>query len=350
MDTENKQMEASRRDEVDQATGMPELSAETIEAQITSELAKVVGIDQDRLEQYVSFLGTMPAEDVAALLQKLKEDLGEQLLPLLERMAHHAQKTLAEIGIEKLGAIQSFKAAQLLSELNDSHPDKTLRKAARKSLYRLRSAGIEVETSHKPLLGESKHTRYKTLMSAVDGSGAQLIIFSEEMLAGDLQLLQVLANDEKGVTECYSRRGITKKMFAKLPETFASQTGGASPMFVEADLDYSMSLVLEAERLNASTDQLLPDEYVSMKEFFGLDQAQPIDNPVYKVLDAANLKNQPYFLRTSEELFKNEMFLSWLLPINETGQYAQEVLDQDDTVLELSPQFQKSARKRCIKK
>jgi hypothetical protein len=344
METENKQMEESRHDNHEQPANMPELSAENIEAWIVSELAKVVGIDKGMLEKYVEFLGTMKTGVVESMLKKLKSDLGEQLLPLLETMVHHPQKTLAELGIEKLGTIQSFKAAQILSDINDSHPDKTLRKAARKSLYKLRSAGIEVETSHKPLLGELKHERYKAMLSAVDGTGSQLIMLSEEMLAGDLHLLQVLVSDEKGIAECYSRRGITKKMFARLPEAFTRETGSTSPMFVEADYEYTMSLVLEAERLSQAEDRALPDEYVSMKDFFGLNQAQPVDNPVYRILDAENLKIQPYFLRTSEELFQNDSFLSWLLPIKEMGGYAQELFDQEDTVLELSPQFQQERK------
>lgn len=329
---------------------IPELSAENIEEQISSELAKVVGIDKEILGKYVAFLGTMKAGAVESLLKALKDNLGEQLLPLLETMAYSEQPTIAEIGIARLGTIQTFKVAQILSDINETHPNKKLRKAARKSLYKLRSAGIEVEMSHKALLGEQKHTRYKAMISAVDGTGAQLIMLSQEMLAGDLHLLHAIANDEKGIEECYSKRGITKKMFAKFPETFARQTGAINPMLVETDYDYAMSLVLEAENISNTQEQELPDEYVSRKEFFELNQAQVVESPVYSVLDAENLKNQPYFLRTSEELFQNDAFLSWLLPVNEMGEYAQEILDQEDSVLELSPQFQHERKEEVYQK
>jgi hypothetical protein len=350
MENENKQTAESGDKERESAADMSELSAESIEERITSELAKVVGIDKEILEKYVEFLGTMKAEVVKSMLKTLKDHLGEQLLPLLEIMAHDEQKPLAEMGIHTLGTIQSFKAAQILSDINDTDPDKKLRKAARKSLYKLRSAGIEVETSLKPLLGESKHERYKTLISAVDGTGTQLIILSEEMLAGDLHLLQVIANDEKGMTECFSRRGITKKMFARFPETFARETGRMNPMLVEADYNYAMSLVVDAENISNAEDQELPENYVAIKDFFGLNQAQPVDNPVYQMLDAENLKDQPYFLRTSEELFQNDTFLGWLLPINAMGEYAQEILDQEDSVLELSPQFQQERKEEVYQK
>ncbi len=188
----------------------------------------------------------------------------------------------------------------------------------------MRSAGIEIELTHKPLLGELKHQRYKGLISPVDGTGTQLVMLTQEMLAGDLHLLQVVTSDEQGIIECSSRRGLTKKMFAKLPETFALQTGANSAMFAEADYDYAMALILEAETLT----ETIPEEYTENKELFELAQAQPIENPVFRMLDVENLKNQPYFLRTSADLFQNDVFLSWHLPVNETAEYAQELLDQ----------------------
>lgn len=332
-------------------TGSLELSAETIATQITTELAKVVDIDQDLLQRYVAFLRTMPGAEVESLLGSLKTTLDERLLPLLTLIAHDPKVDFAEYALGPLGAIHSLKAAQCLSDLNETHPDKKIRKAARRSLYKLKSAGIEVETTLKPLLGEVKHTPYKTLMSAVDGTGSQLMILSEEMLAGDLHLLQVIANDEKGIVEAFSRRGITKKMFTKLPETFARELANASPMMVEADAAYVFSRLLELEALNATTAQDVPEDYSAMREFFGLDQAQTgLPNPIYTLLDVANLKEQPYFLRTSEDLFKQQAFLGWLLPINEMGDFAQQLLDQEDSVIELSPQFQQERKEEIYQK
>jgi len=350
MENENKQTTEFHNSEGELIADMPELSAENIEERMAAELAKVVGIDEVILEKYVEFLRTMKPGSLELMLKTLKDNLGERLLPLLEIMAHDEHKTIAEVGINRLGTIQSFKAAQILSNINDTHPDKKLRKAARKSLYKLRSVGIEVEMSHKPLLRESKHERYKALISAVDGTGTQLIVLSEEMLAGDLHLLQVIASEEKGITDCFSRRGITKKMFARFPETFARKMGGMNPMLVEADYDYAMSLVVDVENISEAEDQELPEDYVSTKDFFGLNRAQPVDNPVYQSLEAENLKDQPYFLRTSEELFQKDTFLGWLLPIKEMGEYAQELLAQEDSVLELSPQFQQERKEEIYQK
>ena len=327
-----------------------ELSADTIEARIADELAKVVGIDQEALEQCVAFLGTMPPKAVEHLLKSLKNSLDEQVLPLLELMVQDEHANIAELGILQLGTVQTFKAAQLLAEINETHPDKKLRKAARKSLYKLKSVGIEVETSHKPLLGESKHEPYKALISAIDGGGTQLIMLTQEMLAGDLHLLQVVVSDEKGIMESYSKRGITKKMFERLPETFARESGGIDPMLTEVAYDYGASLVLEAETINTDSGDDVPGEYASIRKFFRLHQAQPVQNPIYTLLDAENLKQQPYFLRTSEELFQHQSFLSWLLPVNEVSDYADEILDQEDSVLELSPQFQQERKEEIYQK
>lgn len=328
----------------------PELTPDTIEARITEELAKVVGIDQDLLKQYAAFVGTMPAKAAETLLKSLKKELDEQTLPLLEVMAASDDDRLAELAILHLGSVQSFKVAQLLAQIDEEHPNKKVRKAARKSLYKLKSAGIEVETSHRALLRESKHEPYKCLISAVDGSGTQLIILSEEMLAGDLHLLQVVANEKTGIGECFSRRGMTKKMFANLPQNFAREAGGLQPMLAEADYGYARSLVSEIEAISVEAGEELPDDYLSMKEFFGLDQVEPAQNPIYGLLDIDVLRQQQHFLRTSEELLQHPTLLSWLLPVNEMGDFAQELLDQEDGVIEVSPQFQQERKEEVYQK
>ena len=336
MEKEHNHTAEMQEQEQKPASETPAMTTENIGQLITEELQKVVGLDTDVLGTYLTFLEGMTSKDVETLLNALKKNLDEKLLPFLELMARHDNPKIAEIGILSMGKIQSFKAAQFLEEINESHPDKTLRKAARKSLYKLKSAGIDVEMTHTPLLGEVKHQRYKSIISPVDGTGTQLIMLTQEMLAGDLHLLQVVANDEEGIMECSARRGLTKKMFARLPETFARQTGSDNVMFVEADYNYAMTIMAEAEEMT----EIVPEEYTENKEFFELDAAQPVENPIFRMLDVENLKQQPYFLRTSSELFQQALFLSWHLPVNEIAEYAQELLDQEDSVLELSPQFQ----------
>lgn len=346
MEHEQEQMEETAENTSAPTDDLPELSLDNIADRIAEELAKVVGIDQELLGKHVEFLGGMKVKEVEKTVKTLKKTLGEQLLPLLETMARHEQKAVAELGINGLGTVQSFKSAQILAEIDEAHPDKKLRKAARKSLYKLKSAGIEIETSHKALLGESKHERYKSLISPIDGSGTQLIMLTQEMLAGDLHFLQVVATQEEGIVECSARRGMSKKMFANLPETFARQMGVEKLMFAETDYDYAMSLILEAEDISED----LPDDYASNKDFFGLSDAEAVENPVYGILDAENLKEQPYFLRTSAELFQDDSFLGWHVPPNEVGEYAQELLDQKDTEIELTPQFQQERKDEVYQK
>lgn len=346
MEKEQNHNAAMQEQEQNPASETPEMTSDNIGQLIAEELQKVVGLDTELLEHYVSFLEGMKPKEVEKLLKALKKDLDEKLLPFLELMAQRDNRKIAEIGVLSMGKIQSFKAAQFLADMNETHPDKALRKAARKSLYKLKSAGIDVELTHKPLLGEIKHQRYKSLISPVDGTGSQLIMLTQEMLAGDLHLLQVVTSDEEGIIECSARRGMTKNMFARLPETFARQTGSDNVMFAEADYDYAMTLITEAEDIT----EFVPEEYTENKEFFELAAAQPVDNPIFQMLDAENLKQQPYFLRTSAELFQQPIFLGWHFPVSELADYAQELLDQEDSVLELSPQFQQQRKEELYLK
>jgi DNA-binding transcriptional MerR regulator len=325
---------------------MEQYTRDTIESRITEELEKVVGIDQKQLQAQIDFLSTLKTKELEGMLKTLKKSLNEKILPLLELMTQQEQSSIAELGIHALGAVQSFKAAQILSDIHESSSDKKRCKAARKSLYRLKSAGIEIETSQKGLLRESKHQPYKALISPIDGTGTQLIILTQEMLAGDLHFLQVVASDEEGIIECTAKRGMTKKMFANLPENFARQMGGSGPMMAEADYNYAVSLVLKVE----AVEEDAPEEYLSVKDFFGLNEENAADNPVFERFDLEVLKHDSGLLRSSEELFQDDTFLSWHIALNEVGAYAQELLDQEDTAIELSPQFQQERREEVYKK
>ncbi|MCP4399450.1 MAG: hypothetical protein GY801_19390 [bacterium] len=325
---------------------MEQYSIDTIEGCITEELEKVVGIDQDQLQGYIEFLSTMKTKEVEGLLKKLKKSLGEKLLPLLELMTQQEQAAIVELGINALGTVQSFKAAQILSDIHENSGDKKRCKAARKSLYKLKSAGIEVETVHRALLGESKHEPYKALISPVDGSGTQLIILTQETLAGDLHFLQVVTSDEEGIIESTAKRGMTKKMFNKLPENFSRQMGGHGPMMAEAEYNYAVSLVLNAEGVSEEP----PEEYLATKEFFGLLDENAIENPIYQRFDPGVLKQKSGLLRSSEELFRDDSYLSWHLGLDDVGEYAQELLDQEDTTIELSPQFQNERKEEVYQK
>ena len=325
---------------------MEEYSIDTIESRITEELEKVVGIEQEQLQGQIEFLSTLKTKEVEGLLKKLKKTLGEKMLPLLELMTQQEQAATAELGINALGTIQSFKSAQILSEIHENSTDKKRCKAARKSLYKLKSAGIEIETAHKALLRESKHQAYKALISPIDGTGTQLIILTQEMLAGDLHFLQVVASDEEGIIECTAKRGMTKKMFANLPENFARQMGGNGPMMAEAEYNYAVSLVLDAEAI----EEDVPEDYLAVKDFFGLSAENAIKNPVYQRFDLEVLKQESGLLRSSEELFEDDSFLSWHLPIDEVGKYAQELLDQEDTQIELTEQFKQERKEEVYQK
>ena len=93
---------------------------------LLKELEKVVGIDQEQLQAQIAFLTTLKTKEIDGLLKSLKKALGEKLLPLLELMTQQEQAATAELGINALGTIHSFKAAQILSDIHESSTDKKL--------------------------------------------------------------------------------------------------------------------------------------------------------------------------------------------------------------------------------
>lgn len=325
------------------------MKTEELKEQITEELMKITDIDEGKLSGYIKSLEELDDTELNELIVELSKELEERFLPFLALMGQGANTRIAFTAIESLGGLQSQKSVDILTQIAEGHLDKKIRKSARKSLFRLQSAGLAVKKLLDPDVARSRerkarHKPYQALMSNVDGTGSQLVILAREMLAGDLHTLQVILNEKEGIKDCHAVRGLTKKSFARFIETMLDKVQEENPfeMILEKiDYNYGIRLLTEAEKLNEALGTEVPAAYLSVKELF-LESADPtVPNPIYRELDAEQIKAQSYFLSNSVELIVHPLLQSWMFDPKEIKKYVEELEKQEETVLELSPQFTK---------
>jgi hypothetical protein len=328
-----------------QEPGSQELSE--LKKQITEELMKITDIDEEKLSGYIKFLENLDEIPLNNLIQGLTRELEEKALPFLSLLGRSPQSKLSQKALESLGSIQSQKSVDILTQIAETHPDKKVRKSARTSLYKLQSAGLAVRRPLDPEVARSrerkvKHKPYEAMMSNVDGAGFQFVILAREMFAGDLYILQSVISEEEGLKECHGMRGLTKKSFVRFIDTLTErirQEGLPNLTLVKIDYNYGVRLIVEAEKLNKTLGTEVPSAYLSVKELF-LESADPtVPHPIYQVLDAEKIKSQPHLLSSSAELISHPLLESWFFAPEKIKNYANELKKQEETVLELSPQF-----------
>ncbi|HME91501.1 MAG TPA: hypothetical protein VKE49_08760 [Myxococcaceae bacterium] len=91
-----------------------------------------------------------------------------------------------------------------LADQLSSSAHKAIAKAAKKSLYQLRSLGVSpperAETRAAPAAPVAPAEELPSLLSAVTGEGQQALVIPRVLRGGGLELLQIITSDEKGIT------------------------------------------------------------------------------------------------------------------------------------------------------
>jgi hypothetical protein len=164
-----------------------------------------------------------------------------------------------ELALAVLESAVRSRDAQLPQALAESR--KPLAKAAKKALYQLRSLGVAVperriESAPTPPVPPAPQTEeLPSLLSAVSGMGEQAVVIPRTVRGGGLEILQIVASDEKGVTHLEqgdTSRSAYRRQLRQIHE------GRAAPA-VEINQSQAARILADAAALNLETGTPLPD-------------------------------------------------------------------------------------------
>lgn len=257
---------------------------------------------------------------------------GPGAVPELERTALELELAAALEAIEALAGIKDPVSASALLRISERAARPEVRKAARRGLHRLQSAGVApVQVEVVPERPEPKAwPPYRALSSPIDGSGSRGFWLGFQR-SGEIDLLYLLIDEKLGLEDAGSR-DMSKSRFDK--ETARLQANEKFP-WVEIPFDYGRHLIEQAARKNASSGESLPLEYMAWRDRIGRpeqDYPQPI---VYTVLNAAEVRWDPRFLDSSGGLLGLDIFSGWYLEPNEVSEFVREnvIAEQSGLVL-----------------
>ncbi len=286
-------------------------------------------------------------EDVQRVVEKVKADIqegrsGEEIFQfLLSILGKELELTIGVV--ERLASILDAKIVHILKRMLEVYEAKMVRKAIKRSLYRMKSRGMVIED----LIPEKKDSILRPLKveppkgfgNSFDISWNRLLILTFARPGRGVMVLQGLVNDQQGIISFFGGE-ISKKEF----KNYFDEVKELSPSpLVEIDASYVGFLFAQAYQKTLLRGGIPPSEYVRFKtdvERIKKEYERPL---IYSYLETEGIEGDERFLSRGGDLLKTDLFAGWMIGEEEIRPYADEVWEAEESRLILNPN-QKEAR------
>jgi hypothetical protein len=287
------------------------------------------------LEEVQSFIKRVQA-DIQE--ERPEEEIVQSFLPVLEKEPEKAGRI-----IESLAEHPHPGVARIFQHLLKISKDKKIRKAIKRSLYRLKSRGIPVEE----VLPEREGPVFRPLQAepprgfggSIDSLGRRFLMVVVPHAGRGLTVIQGIVSDTEGVID-FSGGEMVRKRFREFFEEV--QKGSPFPL-AEMDASYVGLLFAQAYRLTVAKGKTPPRDYLHLKaEVEGVKREY--ETPlIYAHIREDEIEGDDFILRRGGDLLKSDVFANWEIAEEEIKPYADEVWAAEESKLVLN-QPQKEAR------
>lgn len=240
---------------------------ETAMQQMQVRLLELVGQSELGVESVLDDVLSMSVERRLGFIHWLGDSMDPRAAKLLIPLLENANAKVVTAALEALEQLGNFATEQSIPALNYfvSHSsNRKLKEQARTILGRLTmysSPGAEdaaMTNAHEYYL-----PLHEVRVSFIDGSGAQMIMFSWLRPDGLLKGVNILYQDQWGIKDCYG----TDEMDAERWSTLVSDMDSKGFGSFRVPLEYGNALVAEARALNRRTRRKLPIAYAIWRPF-----------------------------------------------------------------------------------
>lgn len=264
----------------------------------------------------------------------------ERARRLLEGEDEDGADLPAELALAVLEAAVTLRRAAPAEKLS-THPDREVAKAARRALYRLRSAGVavaeRVRVPEAPVPATpARAEALPGFATLPDGTGQRALLLAQPVRGG-VEVVEALVSDELGLlslTRAEMSRGAWRKL-ARSPEM---------ERMLPLTAEEGRALLAEAVRRNLATRTPFPPETDVALRHLGVETATtelpplpaPEDGDAALAVESGALHREPEFA-------------AWLPPEPELKRLALRVDEVRTSPLALSPEQQAEAIRERIR-
>jgi hypothetical protein len=250
--------------------------------------------------------------DTAELASRLLESDPEER----ETLLRSADPGALGAAIQALGHRRETIAAEVLAQVDEVVDDRSLRKAARRELHRLRSTGVEppppVDRPAAPA-AESRPTTLQVseaLVTDIDPAGSRALWLVADRPLGGIWFAALLLNDQRGLQDL-NLADTTRKRFER---DFEAMQGDAG-VWVNLPGPYSLQLVREGVDLSRELGNGIPSRYQTFRDQFGEASGPPERALVYETISPVEINFNPGWLEESPRLLGEPEVAGWYVQV-----------------------------------
>lgn len=247
----------------------------------------------------------------------LATTLVEADAPTREQLVRQAEPAQLDAAISALGRRREPAAAEALDLIDRLADGRAQRKAARRELHRLRSAGVQVPerpaeapapvpAAETAATGEPNVHVTEAWGTDVDARGTRALWLLGERRLGGAWLAAMLLNDLEGLQEL-DLIDTTRKRFLRELESARREQA----TWVELPGEYARRLVREAVDLVRERGAGPPTRYRAFRDAFGEAPAGPERALVYETISPVEANFNPEWLEESGRLLREPETAGW---------------------------------------
>ncbi len=308
---------------------------------LTNEAAQKISSWVEDPDFFLSRLRTLPYEEWEGFFLSLIKSQSEEVYPLIQQILGREEGIdLALAG--SLGRWNAPEAGILLHRLASKTSSKTILKSIRKSIFRLKTQGIDVQEigdSSPAVFHPPQAVPSEGFVSSLDPAGTRFVWLVRPQLPQGVMAFHALVSDTQGMIDFQSFE-TSRKKFHQYLEEFRKNVPWE---IIEAAPDYCLGLMNEAAEINRKKEQTPPGDFLEGRAMMGTSLPLPLKPLIYQFLNEEEWKDRSDLLDRSPSLFQLSDFQDWFLEEEEGEKYLGLLKEASESPLVLSP-YQKEAR------
>ena len=280
-------------------------------------------------------------ENVQPLIEQIKADIASgkteeeifrYLVPGLER-----DPQMSERLAERMATLPDRLTGRILRRMFDATRDKKVRKMIKRSLYRLKSKGIEVDEAlsdrEHPVLRPVQGEAGEGYASGIDFLGHRLLCLVIPHPGRGLTVIHGIVSDQQGIVD-FSQGEMSRKEF----RSFLKGIEEKSPFpIVPIEPSYVAGLFAQAYELNPAGKGVALQGYLQAKRGIERIRKDYIKPLIYSCLQAGDIAGDDRLLAKGGDLLKADFFSSWRIEEADIRSYANEISEAEESKIVLNP-------------
>ena len=296
---------------------------------------------QETLSPLVASFQSLPPSAYTRVLSRLVQKAAGKAFLFLETLIKEegTKENAAEAALEILGSLALPESLHLLEEVASSSYSKVRQKIAKRSHYRIRNARPDLSAlvapsprlETRPPLAPPEFKILHSLTTFIDGAGSRLLFLAKTQPMGKVKEVFVHADDFKGI-QTYQVNELSRKVVEPMVKNELLPSG----QWVEIDPIAWKSLIEEYRQWNQTSHSSVPEQTFLVLNLLDNLGELPSHSMIYQKFDEKAIRDDPYLLVRSPNLFESKEFSGWFFSPSHLEAYLQNLKEAEEGAIIVS--------------